>query len=90
VLPSNHVQGQVGYGSPARGLSSSLTVSYNLKTRELLNSNTRVSYTWDCCGMAMEFNQFDLGLRRESRLSFYFTLKGVGSFGNLRRPEGIF
>jgi LPS-assembly protein len=91
VPASNHVQGQVGYGSPEqRGFSASLTVSYNLKTRQLLNSNTRANYTWDCCGVAMEFNQFDLGLRTESRLSFSFTLKGIGSFGNLKRPESIF
>jgi LPS-assembly protein len=69
---------------------SSLVISYNLRTSQLLNSNTRVSYTWDCCGVAMEFNQFDLGLRTESRFSFSFTLKGIGSFGNLKRPESLF
>jgi LPS-assembly protein len=90
ILTSNHVQGQIGYGSPDRGLSSSLTVSYNLRTSQLLNSNTRLNYTWDCCGVAMEFNQFDLGLRTESRFSFSFTLKGIGSFGNIKRPDSLF
>jgi LPS-assembly protein len=91
VPSSNHVQGQIGFSSPdLRGFSAGLTVSYNLKTRQMLNSNTRANYTWDCCGVAMEFNQFDLGLRTESRLSFSFTLKGIGSFGNLKRPESIF
>jgi LPS-assembly protein len=90
VHDSNHVTGQIGYGSATRGLSSSLTVSYNLKTSQLLNSNTRVNYMWNCCGVALEFNQYDLGLRTESRLSFSFTLKGIGSFGNLKRPESIF
>jgi LPS-assembly protein len=90
VLTSNHVQGQIGYGSPNRGFSSSLTVSYNLRTSQLLNSNSRLNYTWDCCGVALEFNQFDLGLRTESRFSFSFTLKGIGSFGNIKRPESLF
>jgi len=90
VNTSHHVQGQIGYGSGTQGLSSSLTVSYNLKTGQLLNSNTRVNYMWNCCGIALEFNQFDLGLRTESRISFSFTLKGIGSFGNLKRPESIF
>ena len=45
---------------------------------------------WDCCGVALEFNQFDLGLRTESRFSFLFMLKGIGSFGNLNRPESLF
>lgn len=90
MTASNHVQGQIWYGQADRGLSSGLAVSYNVKTGQLLNSNTRVNYTWDCCGVALEFNQFDLGLRTESRFSFSFTLKGIGSFGNLKRPENIF
>ncbi len=91
MIAANHIQGQIGFSSPRqRGLSSSLTVSYNLKTGQLLNSNTRVNYTWDCCSVAVEFNQYDLGLRNESRFSFSFTLKGLGSFGNLKRPESLF
>jgi LPS-assembly protein len=86
----NNIQGQIGYGSSERGLSSSFTMSYNFQTRQLLNSNARVSYTWDCCGLGAEFNQFDLGLRTESRFSFTFSLKGIGNFGNMKRPENLF
>jgi len=84
-IPSgNHIQGQIGYGSPTRGVSTLLTVSYNLRTGRWLNSNTRLSYTWDCCSLGAEVNQYDLGLRTESRISFSFTLKGIGNFGNIR------
>jgi LPS-assembly protein len=90
-MPSgNNIQGQIGYGSSERGLSSSFTMSYNFQSGQLLNSYTRVGYTWDCCGLGAEFNQFDLGLRTESRFSFSFTLKGIGNFGNMRRPESLF
>ena len=41
------------------------------------------------CGLKKN-QQFDLGLRAESRFSFSFTLKGIGSFGNLKRPESLF
>lgn len=90
MVPSNHIQGQIGYGSPLRGLSASTTLSYNIKTRELINSNSNLNYMWDCCGLAMQFQQYALGLRTESRFSFSFTLKGIGSFGNLKNPESIF
>jgi LPS-assembly protein len=86
----DQVQGQIWYGRADRGLSSGVAMSYNLKTGQLLNSDTRVNYTWDCCGIALEFNQYDLGQRTESRFSFSFTLKGIGSFGNIKRPENIF
>ncbi len=90
ILSSNHIQGQVGYGSPLNGLSASLTLSYNLQTSQLLNSHSRLNYMWDCCGVAVEFSRFQLGLRTESRFNFSFTLKGIGSFGNLKRSESLF
>jgi LPS-assembly protein len=87
---SNHIQGQVGYGSTQHGLSGSVTLSYNIETSKLLNSHSRLNYVWACCGVSLEFQQFDLGLRSESRFSFSFTLKGIGSFGNIKRPESLF
>ena len=84
------MQGQAGYGSLTRGLSASVTLSYNIDSARLLNSQSRLNYMWDCCGVSLEFQQFDLGLRTESRVNFSFTLKGVGSFGNLKRPESLF
>ncbi|HYK91498.1 MAG TPA: LPS assembly protein LptD [Acidobacteriota bacterium] len=90
TFASDQIQGLVGYGSPARGFSTSITISYNIQTRQLLNSNSRLNYMWDCCGLAVEFQQYALGLRTETRFSFSFTLKGIGSFGNLKRPESLF
>lgn len=90
VLTSNHVQGQIGYGLADRGISTSFAISYNLRTSQWLNSGTSLSYSWDCCGLAAAFNQFDLGQRTESRLSFSFMLKGIGSFGNIRKAESFF
>lgn len=90
MISYNHVQGGLSWGSPNRGLAANLAISYNLRTSQLLNSNTSVSYFWDCCGISMEFNQYDLGLRTESRFSFSFSLKGIGSFGNMKRPENPF
>ncbi len=90
ILTSNHVQGRIEYGDPNRGFASGLAISYNLRTSQWLNSSTSISYSWDCCGLAAAFNQFDLGQRTESRLSFSFMLKGIGSFGNIRRPESLF
>ncbi len=88
---SDQIQAQFGYGDPRQqGLWTSVTLSYNILTSQLLNSNSRISYMWDCCGLALEFQQYALGLRTETRFSFSFTLKGIGSFGNLKRPESLF
>ncbi len=90
TFDANHIQTQVGYGSPKDGFSGSLTMSYNIKTRSLLTSQARLNYMWDCCGLGLEFQQYDLGLRNETRINFSFTLKGIGSFGNIKRPESLF
>lgn len=91
MFDSNHIQGQIGYGSPERGFSGSLTLSYNLQTRDLLNSHSRLNYMWNCCGISLEFQQFNLGgVRSETRLNFSFNLKGIGNFGNIKRPESLF
>ncbi len=90
ILVGNTFQGQIDYGSLNRGFSTSFSMSYNIQTSELLNSLTRATYIWDCCGLSAEFNQYALRDRTESRFSFSFTLKGIGSFGNLKRSENIF
>jgi LPS-assembly protein len=90
LLVGNTIQGLARYGVATRGLSTSFSMSYNIQTSQLLNSLTRLNYAWDCCGLAAEFNQYNLGFRTESRFSFSFTLKGIGSFGNLKRPESLF
>lgn len=90
TFDAHHIQALTGYGSPLRGLSASVVLSYNIQTSKLLNSYSRLNYAWDCCAVAMEFQQFDLGARAETRFSFSFTLKGIGSFGNIKRPESLF
>jgi LPS-assembly protein len=90
TFESHQVQGQLGYGSPLRGFSASVSLSYNILSEKLLNSHSRINYMWDCCGLALEFQQFNLGSRTESRINFSFTLKGLGSFGNIKRPESLF
>lgn len=90
TFESHHLQGQVGYGSLVRGLSAGAALSYDIRNSSFLNSNVRVNYAWDCCGIALQFQQFNLGLRVESRFTFSFSLKGIGNFGNIRRPESLF
>ncbi len=83
-------QSQLGYGNPQKGFSASLTVSYDVQRSTLMNSHSRLFYNWDCCGVALDFLQFDTGFRNETQIRFAFSLKGLGYFGNIRRPERLF
>jgi LPS-assembly protein len=89
-MPSgSHIEGQIVYGSRL-GLSSSFSAVYDIQTGQLLTSGTHLGYAWDCCGLNLDFNQFNLGFRTESKVNFSFILKGIGSFGNMTRPGSLF
>jgi LPS-assembly protein len=90
TFESNQIQGQFGWGRLDRGLSLSATISYDIFSSRLLNSHTRLMYFWDCCGVALDYQKYDVGIRSENRLTFSFSLKGIGSFGNMKRPESLF
>jgi LPS-assembly protein len=90
AFSANHIQAQLGYGSLSKGFSAGLTLSYNIQTHVLLNSNSRLNYIWNCCGVSLDFQQYDLNFRTESRFTFSFSLKGIGNFGNLKGPERLF
>jgi LPS-assembly protein len=90
LFQSHHIQGQFIYGYEQHGFSASVTMSYDLQTKTLLNSNSRLNYAWDCCGASLVYQQFNLGVRTESRFAFSFSLKGIGNFGTIRRPESLF
>jgi LPS-assembly protein len=91
TFAAHNIQGQFAYRSPEqRGISGSMTLSYDFQTQKLLASTARMNYMWNCCGVAVEYQQYSLDLRRENRVTFSFSLKGIGHFGNLRRPDSLF
>jgi hypothetical protein len=90
LFSSNQLQSTIEYGSPDAGFASSVAISYNFKTKSLLNSQSRFSYAWNCCSITTEFRQFALGVRTETQFSFSFWLKGLGSLGNMRAKDDIF
>ncbi len=90
TVENNQLQGQVIYGNLNRGFSAATVFSYDARTKALLNSRSRVNYFWDCCGVSLEFERFNVGLRQEREIRFSFFLKGIGSFGTIRRPDSIF
>ncbi|HEY3129454.1 MAG TPA: LPS assembly protein LptD [Acidobacteriota bacterium] len=87
---SHQAQAIVIYGKQWTGLSVSAILNYDIQRSALLNSITRVNYFWDCCGISLEYLQFNVNLRNESQLRFSFFLKGLGAFGTIQRPESIF
>ncbi|MEW6736854.1 MAG: LPS assembly protein LptD, partial [Acidobacteriota bacterium] len=59
-----------------------------LTSREgLRRSSTYIGYACDCGTIEVSFTTFNVGGFRESRISFSFTLSGIGSFGTDRLQQ---
>jgi len=90
-FPSNQFRGNLGYGNELKpGLSFAFSAAYDIQRRLFQQSIAQVGYNFDCYGLSLEWVQFKLGVRVESRIRFSFSLKNVGTFGNIRRQDRIF
>lgn len=91
TLASNQLRATFGVGNFNKpGISSAFSISYDLKGSTIQNSVVQLGYNWDCCGIMLEFREFNIGLRDETQFRFSFSLLNVGSFGNLKRQERLF
>jgi LPS-assembly protein len=81
-----------GYGQlNKRGLSTAASVGIDANLGSLQYASAQTSYTWDCCGLSVEYRRFALGeVRNENQYRFSFTLANIGAFGNLRRQERLY
>ena len=81
-----------GYGQlNKRGLSAASSFGFDANNGSLQYATAQTSYTWDCCGLSLEYRRFALGtVRNENQYRFSFTLANVGAFGNLRRQERLY
>jgi LPS-assembly protein len=80
------------YGKPNKtGLNTAATVGYDVNLNFLQYSAVQATYTWECCGLSVEYRRFALGnVRNENQFRFALTLANVGTFGTLRKQERLF
>ncbi len=81
-----------GYGQlNKRGLSAASSFGFDADNGSLQYATAQTSYTWDCCGLNLEYRRFALGtVRNENEYRFSFTLANIGAFGNLKRQDRLY
>lgn len=81
-----------GYGAPSKlGFGAAASANFDLKQDSLQYGAVQASYNWDCCGFTAEYRKYELGsVRNEGVERFSFTLKNIGSAGNLNRADRLF
>jgi len=82
----------LGFGKPARaGLSVATSAGIDLDLGTPQYGSIQASYNWDCCGVSVEYQKYELGsARNDGGVKFSFTLANIGSAGNLRRASQLF
>jgi len=89
--PGHQLRQTLIYGSQTkRGISAAFSYAYDIRAPRFQSSTVQVGYNTDCYGLSVDFTQFDVGGRKESRIRFGLSLKNIGSFGTIRPQERLF
>jgi LPS-assembly protein len=88
----DQVRAVLGYGNlNKRGFSGALNLGLDVLLNQVQYGSAQVSYNWDCCGLSLEYQRFDLAnVRKENQFRFSFALANIGAFGNLRSTERLY
>jgi LPS-assembly protein len=59
------------------------------KSSPLISSIGTIGYAFDCCSVAFQAYNVNVGVRRENRYVFSFRLNGIGTFGTEQIGHGL-
>lgn len=59
------------------------------KSSPLISSTGTLGYAFDCCSVAFQSYNVNVGVRRENRYVFSFRLNGIGAFGTENIGQGL-
>lgn len=89
--PNNQLRALASFGSSGmRGVSAAFGFSYDIHNSIFQSSVGQVNYNAECYGLSFELSQVDLGFRKEVGWRVSFSLKNIGTIGNLRPQERLF
>lgn len=88
----NQFRVALGYGQLNKlGLTAATSFGFDAETKLLQFATAQTTYTWDCCGLTLEYRRYAIAsVRNENLFRFTFSLTNIGNFGNLRRPERLY
>ena len=85
----HYVNSASSWKALANRIGGSYSFNYDIKTGRFLQQRLLNYYNVQCCGFAVEYQQFDLSgynttlpVQKDTRFNFSITLAGIGSFSN--------
>jgi LPS-assembly protein len=87
----NQLQGSLSFGNGLnRGLSFSTAAAYDFQQHLFQGATVRLGYNSECYGLTFEITNYNLGARQENKWRLAFSLKNIGTFGNMRSQDRVF
>jgi len=88
---NNQFRGLLGWGADnRRGWNAAFNAIYDYRDGILRSANTQVTYNTDCCGLSVQYQRIEAGIRKDNLFRVAFSIANLGSFGTLRRQERFF
>jgi LPS-assembly protein len=88
---NNQLHGSLSYGNGLnRGLSFATAIAYDMQEHVFQGATIRLGYNTECYGLSFEITEYNLGARQEHKWRLAFTLKNIGTFGNMRPQDRVF
>jgi LPS-assembly protein len=88
---NNQLHGSLSYGNGLnRGLSFATAAAYDMQTHLFQGATVRLGYNTECYGLSFEITDYNLGARQEHKWRLAFSLKNIGTFGNMRPQDRVF
>ncbi|MBI4470542.1 MAG: LPS-assembly protein LptD [Acidobacteria bacterium] len=90
TFPGSFLQSSLFVGNREKGFFGGFDLAYDFKAQaaspsaspvHLITSSGRIGYGFCCGSIQIQNTIFKVGLRSENRITFVFTLNGIGSFG---------
>jgi LPS-assembly protein len=90
-LTSHQARGGIRYGQSGKpGFIMAGSFSYDVQRVLFQGGALQVGYNGGCYGLNVQFETFDVGARKETRIRFAFGLKNLGSYGTLSPAERLY
>ncbi len=82
-------------GSRDHGIYGGASLFFDFENRRaagfspLISSLYTLGYAYDCCSLSLQYSTFNIGVRKENRLTFAFRLNGIGTVGTEKFGQGL-
>ena len=94
TAPADQFRVRAGFGDPNhRGLNAGVEAIYDYNLHSIQYTTSQVTYNTNCCGLSVQFHNFNIGNNVGSRTEwrFAFTVANIATpLGNLKKQDRMF